>query len=108
MIYTAANELRKGFESNFLVFDDAEQLRGVLQDDDILDALKHKQFDALISTYTTVNYHITRPFETLKEAYNRMLQTGQYMLPVMDGEALIGVLDMAMIQNYIKLKSRMS
>lgn len=107
-MHTAAAEMTKGIESDFLVFDDADQLRGVLQDEDILDAAKNKQYDAMVSSYMTPNFLKTQPFESIKDVYNRMLQSGQYLLPVLDGDNLLGVIDMTMLQNFIKMQSRMS
>jgi Zn-dependent protease len=107
-IHLAASEMAKGVESDFLVFDDAEQLRGVLQDEDILDAAKNKQYEAIVSTYMTPNYLKASPFESIKEVYNRMLQSGQYLLPVMDNGQLLGVIDMTMLQNFIKIQNRIA
>ena len=111
-IYAAVQELTKGSELNFLVFDSDNILRGVLQEADILDAMKNHHFDALISTYSTYNFEKTSPDETLKVVYEKMVRTGQYMLPVVeehkkttsDEEAVInqssimGVVDLPVIE----------
>ena len=82
-IYTAIQELTKGKELNFLVFDSDNILRGVLQEADILDAMKNHHFDVLISTYSTYHFEKTDQKENLKEVYDKMMRTGQYILPVL-------------------------
>jgi signal-transduction protein with cAMP-binding, CBS, and nucleotidyltransferase domain len=107
-INMAATEMAKGIESDFLVFDDEQQLRGVLQDEDILDAAKNKHYEAIVSTYMTPNYLQATPFESIKDVYDRMLQSGQYLLPVMDDGQILGVIDMNMLQNFIKVQNRIA
>jgi Zn-dependent protease len=101
-IYKVAEIASKGIETDFLVFDDTEILRGVLQEDDITDAIKNKHFDSLIFAYTTHEFTSIMPLDTLKEAYQKMLSTGQYILPVMNNGKLEGVIDMESIQKYMK------
>ena len=108
-IYTAIQELTKGKELNFLVFDHNNILRGVLQEADIHDAMKNHHFDALISTYSTFHFEKTNPNENLKEVYEKMIRTGQYILPVLNdtttgGETIdyqtdvLGVVDLPVIE----------
>ncbi len=117
LMQTAASEMAKGFEANFLVFDgsdilnDAEiptqaSLRGVLQDDDILDAVKNKHYDALVFTYMTHEFKTIHQYDSIKEVYYKMLETGQYLMPVVQDEKVIGVVDMAMMQNFIKFQEK--
>jgi Zn-dependent protease len=106
LIRTASSEMTKGFESNFLVFDDADILRGVLQDDDILDALKNKHYDALVFTYMTHEFKKIALHDSIKEVYYKMLETGQYLMPVMQEDTVIGVVDMVMLQNFIKSQEK--
>jgi Zn-dependent protease len=108
LIRTASSEMTKGFESSFLVFDDADILRGVLQDDDILDALKNKHYDALIFTYMTHEFKKIALYDSIKEVYYKMLETGQYLMPVMQEDTVIGVVDMAMLQNFIKSQEKVA
>ena len=102
LIQTAISEMKKGTENNFLVFDDKEILRGILQEEDIIDAAKNKHYDALVFTYMTHEFRIVTPYESIKEVYYRMLQSGQYIMPVMKEDTLIGVVDMRMLENFIQ------
>ena len=117
LMQTAASEMAKGFESNFLVFDggdilnDTETsaqsgLRGVLQDDDILDAVKNKHYDALVFTYMTHEYKKIYLYDSIKDVYYKMLETGQYLMPVLKDDTVIGVVDMVMLQNFIKFQEK--
>jgi Zn-dependent protease/CBS domain-containing protein len=106
LMQTASTEMAKGVESNFLVFDDADILRGVLQDDDILDAAKNKHYDALVFTYMTHELKKISPFDSIKDVYYKMLETGQYLMPVMQNDTVTGVVDMVMLQNFIKFQEK--
>jgi Zn-dependent protease len=106
LMQTASTEMAKGVESNFLVFDDADILRGVLQDDDILDAAKNKHYDALVFTYMTHELKKISPFDSIKDVYYKMLETGQYLMPVMQDDTVTGVVDMVMLQNFIKFQEK--
>ena len=108
LVQTAASEMKKGNEFNFLVFDDDDLLRGLLQDDDVLDSVKNKDYNALVMTYMTTNFQRAKPFDSIREVYYKMLHSGQYLTPVMNGDELIGVVDMAMLQNFIASHEKVS
>jgi Zn-dependent protease len=106
LMQTPASEMSKGFESNFLVFDDSDILRGVLQDEDIVDAVKNKHYDALVFTYMTHEFKKLSPYNSIKEVYYKMLETGQYLMPVMQDEKVMGVVDMTMLQNFMNFQEK--
>jgi Zn-dependent protease len=106
LMQTPASEMSKGFESNFLVFDDSDILRGVLQDEDIVDAVKNKHYDALVFTYMTHEFKKLSPYNSIKEVYYNMLETGQYLMPVMQDEKVMGVVDMTMLQNFMNFQEK--
>jgi Zn-dependent protease len=112
LMQTPILEMRKGYENNFLVFGDDEilsdneiptqsGLRGVLQDDDIMVASKNNEHNALVLTYMTKDFEKTVPYESIKTVYYKMLETGQYLMPVMNEEEVLGVVDMHQLQNFI-------
>jgi Zn-dependent protease/CBS domain-containing protein len=103
-MHKAAQIKTAGTETNFLVFDDAQILRGVLQEEDIDDAIKNNHHDGFVFAYTTHEFVSTSPTDSVKEAYHTMLQTGQYILPVFQEGKLEGVVDMAHIQRFMKGK----
>ncbi len=108
LMQTPILEMRKGYEQNFLVFGDDEILRGVLQDDDIMVASKNNDHEALVLTYLTPNFEKTTPYESIKNVYYKMLETGQYLMPVMNDEELLGVVDMHVLQNFIASHDKIS
>jgi Zn-dependent protease len=105
----AANEMRKGHELNFLISDEPNTIKGILQEEDILDAIKNNQLEAMVSTYSKREFAFASPFESVKEVYNRMLTTEQYILPVYDTAGqVLGVIDMATLQNFIRIQMETS
>lgn len=104
LIQTAAIHIQRGSESNFLVFDDFNLLRGILQEEDINDAMKNQDYNAIVYTYMTHEFRIVTPYESIKEVYSRMIQSGQYIMPVMNGETLMGVVEMSHLQSFITEK----
>jgi Zn-dependent protease len=119
LMQTPILEMRKGYENNFLVFGDVEilsdneiptqsGLRGVLQDDDIMVASKNNEHNALVLTYMTKDFEKTVPYESIKTVYYKMLETGQYLMPVMNDEEVLGVVDMHQLQNFIASHDKIS
>ena len=98
-IFSATIIVKKGIETSFLVFDDAEILRGLLQENDLADAVENRQFDALISTYSTICFENNVPNADLKSAYDQMLQAQQSILPVIENGVVVGVLDWSAVTN---------
>lgn len=108
LMQTPILEMRKGFEHSFLVFDDATTLeseakilRGVLQDEDTMICDKNNDHNALVLTYMTKDFEQTIPTESIKNVYDKMLETGQYLMPVVNEKTLLGVVDMYALQNFI-------
>ena len=110
-INNAIQELTKGNETHFLVFDDTHILRGVLLEEDILDALKNRHYDAMVSSYTTFNFEYISLDATLKEVYDKLYRTNQSILPVFaqnteggNSENILGVIDMVTFEKFMENK----
>ena len=102
IMHTATSQWQKDREINFLVYDNDKILRGVLQDGDIQDALKNQAFDALVSTYMTVNFYTIQETDSLKNAYDKMVETGQSLLPVINTEgSVVGIIDEEILSKFI-------
>ena len=108
LMQTPILEMRKGRENNFLVFSDDEMLSGVLQDDEIMVASKNNDQDALVLTYMTKDFEKTVPYESIKTIYYKMLATDQYLMPVMNDNEVVGVVDMHVLQNFIATHDKVS
>ncbi len=103
VMHTAIKKCSESIVKDFLVFDDAQILRGVLQEADINTAKENNHFDALVSTYTTKNFQSARPTESIKSIYDRMIKIEQSLLPVLDTEGgVVGVVDFEMMENFMK------
>ena len=106
-INTAIQALTKGQETSFLVFDDTQILRGVLQEEDILDAMKNHHYDAIVSSYTNFNFEKTTHTATLKEVYEKMYRSEQPILPVFGADTeggateILGVIDAATLEKFM-------
>lgn len=102
-LFTVIEKSVKTGISDFLVFDDDQILRGVLQEEDIKDAEKNKDTDALVSTYTTTSFQTCTDSESIKSVFERMLQVEQSLFPVLNTEGgVIGIVDFEMIENFMK------
>jgi Zn-dependent protease len=102
-MHTAIEKRAKTDIQDFLVFDNDQILRGVLQENDIDDAQKNQHFDALVSAYTTTKFQTTTPSESIKSVYDRMLNVEQSLFPVLNTEgSVIGIVDFEMIENFMK------
>jgi predicted transcriptional regulator len=102
-MHTAIKKCSESVVKDFLVFDDAQILRGVLQEADINDAQKNGHFEAMVSTYTTVNFQSARPTDSIKSIYDRMIKAEQSLFPVLNTEgAVVGVVDFEMMENFMK------
>jgi len=103
VMHTAIEKCTNSKIKDFLVFDDTQILRGVLQEQDINDALKNRHFDALVSTYTTANYQKATLTESIKSVYDRMMKGEQSLFPVLNREGdVVGVVDVDMVENFMK------
>ncbi len=104
---TAIQELMRGKETNFLVFDDAQILRGVLLEEDILDALKNRHYDGIVSSYMTSKVEKTTPQATLKEVYEKIYRTNNAIIPVfntdseLDETEIVGVIDAQKLEDFM-------
>jgi Zn-dependent protease len=106
VMFTAIDKAQKSGIKDFLVFDDDNLLRGVLQENDRVDAERNQQFDALVSTYTTTNFQAITPSESIKSVYDKMIKGEQSLLPVLNREgSVVGIIDFEMIEAFMNRDS---
>jgi Zn-dependent protease len=102
-LFTVIEKSAKTGIKDFLVFDDDQILRGILQEEDIKDAEKNKDTDAFVSTYTTTEFQSSQSSDAIKSVYERMLQVEQSLFPVLNTEGgVVGIVDFEMIENFMK------
>jgi Zn-dependent protease/predicted transcriptional regulator len=104
----AVNELSKGVEGNFLVVDMHGVLKGTIQEDDIVNAMKRNEHTQTIARYTDYNYQIVTPEQTLRRIYQIMLTHQQFILPVLQSneKTLVGVVDWQTVQQILDIQEQ--
>ncbi len=103
---TPAGLLQQGGEKNFLVFDFDEKLAGILEEDDVVEAIKKKELTAPVSNFMEPKFEIVHTTESLKFVYYLIRQKGQSILPVANGHNLVGVIDEAGLDYFLNLQAK--
>lgn len=101
---TPIEMLQHGLERSFLVFDLSDKLVGALEEADILEAMKKRDFSAEITQYVQ-RAELVDAEESLQYVYHLMRQRGHSILAVVSGSELIGVIDEAGFQQFMRLKT---
>ena len=102
----AEDSLRRGYEKNFLIFNQEEQLMGVLHELFILEAIKKNDLQGPVAEYLSSNFEPIQKTDTLQMILKKMQIHGYSILPVFEEETLVGVLDVSMMNNFMKLKKK--
>jgi Zn-dependent protease len=120
-MYMPITALTKGIESDFIVVE-GEEIKGILSREAIIEASNQKLAalpiaDFLAKQELKINepvYQTASKQEDIKTIYIKMTETEQYLVPIFDEskstnciESLLGVVDMNMIQNYIKIQKQL-
>ena len=92
--------------AGFIVMDSDNFLRGIIEDEDIKDAVTNKDFENHVSVYMRPNFFTTRLDESIKDLYNRMQSTRQFYVPVMSNNEIIGTVDMDALDSFSKSNSK--
>ena len=96
--------LQHGLERNFLVFDLSDRLAGVLEEDDILAAIKKGDSGAEIARYARRVEWVSID-ESLQYVYYLLRQRGFSIIAVLEGGELAGVIDEAGFQQFLRLQT---
>ncbi len=100
---TAVNEWQRGSEKDFLVFDETENLKGILTEKTILQAIKTKSLEQPIEEFMRSDYESLVPEDELKQAFALIQWHGYNICPVYNSDQeLIGVVDATMLQNFLR------
>ncbi len=97
--------LRQGLERHFLVFDLDDRLVGVLEEADIIEAMRKHDLSSEISRYAKPNVKVVQQEESLEYVYHLLQQRGMGLLAVADQNGLVGVIDLAGLQNFLRINS---
>ncbi|MEY4936477.1 MAG: hypothetical protein RIS64_2836 [Bacteroidota bacterium] len=120
-MYMPIMTLTKGIESDFIVVEGAE-IKEILSREAIIEASNQKLAALTIADFLAkqapkINepvYQTASKQEDIKTIYIKMTETEQYLVPIFDEdkstnciESLLGVVDMNMVQNYIKIQRQL-
>ncbi len=103
-----AEAVTHGWEKNFLIFDEWQNLRGVLTEEGIMRAVKQQAFNRPITDFMLPGYEALLPTDSLRDALAHIQDSNRAMCPVYhpDGR-LMGVVEAGMLQNFIRMQQRM-
>ncbi len=99
-------ELTHGLEHNFLVFDEWQNLVGTLNEDQLMKAVRKKDFGSPVSRYLRRGSEGLLPADDLRSAVQKLQGNEVGILPVYEGGELIGVIDTQSINNFLAIQQR--
>ena len=81
-------------------------LCGILREKEIRLAIEKKDIAAPLQQYLTNIYGAALLEDKIKTVYNRMDNPGFQVLPVYDGGALVGIIDLPRMNTYLQNNTR--
>lgn len=101
---TPAAMLRQGLERHFLVFDLHERPVGVLEESQIVEAIRRHDLTAEVSDYMRGPVPVVRPDLPLRELYQLTRTQDLAIVAVADADGrILGVIDEVGLQNFLRL-----
>lgn len=103
----AVDQLRRGMEKHFLIFDEWQNLAGILPESRIVQAMKNDEASqkevsqVMKETFTKLN-----PEEALHDVLSIMHRQEMDILPVYDRGKLLGVVDIDGMEHFLQLQQR--
>jgi len=97
----ASDLLLRNIEKNFLVFDTAGNLIGVLLEKQLLNAGKK---EVSVASLMQPHFETLRSSDSLKLVFEKIHREGQKILPVVENDELVGVVDISALNNFLRLK----
>jgi len=98
--------LQQGLERHFLVFDLHDRLVGTLEESKIVEAMKKRDLSAEIERYARPDVAMVSLEESLEYVFHLLQYRGVGLLAVADQGELVGVIDQAGLQNFLRLNPR--
>ncbi len=103
-----AGELTHGLEKNFLVFNDNEQVAGVLQEDDIIKAMKENALEQQVEQFIHTDFETIALTDSLKTVFTKMQWHDYDICPVQDENGqVLGVIDASQLHDFLRIQQRM-
>lgn len=102
------SELTHGLEKNFLIFDDYQHVAGVLQEEDIVKAMKENALEQPIVHYLHQDFETIAPTDSLKIVFAKMQWHDYDICPVQDENGqVLGVVDASRLYDFLRIQQRM-
>lgn len=95
------NQFKLGIERNFLVFDEWQNIKGILSEQQLSAVFKNKRSDK-IAAFLQRHYEPVLLHDPLKTAWAKMQWNNQSILPVFDKGRLVGVADEHGLNYFLK------
>jgi len=103
----ASNILKTGKETNFLVMGSEYNIRGVLTEATILKCIRSKQENESILSFVKAPIEMAMDNESIKSAYFKLQFNKQGILPISNGEQLVGVVDERIVEQFLTIRGKM-
>lgn len=102
-MYSAVSEIRKGAERSFLVFNQEGRLVGLLEEKEILRSIKENRKTAEVREFMRRDMVAVGPDTSLNRLYE-ILQTDLSIVPVMEGEEVLGLADVQGMNYFLRMQ----
>jgi len=107
----AMGPLNQGVERNFLVFDEWQNLVGILTEDKLLEALNKQEEQGstppLAGQLVNTRFEAILASDSLKSLFPKIQWKGHLLLPVYEKGKLVGVVDRSALNNFISIQARL-
>ena len=103
----AIEGVQSGVERNFLVSDAEGKISGVLHEAFIMEAIKKGAAQAPVAEYQSPKFEPVSPEDSLRSVFYKMQEKGYSILPVYREEELLGVIDVSMMNNFLRVQQKL-
>ncbi|MEL6922955.1 MAG: M50 family metallopeptidase [Bacteroidota bacterium] len=100
-VAVAIHELRQGLEKSFLVFDENDQLTGVVHQQQIKAAQQEGKIDQVVGEFMMERPPMLSPNDNLRLVFQTMQKNNNWLLPVASDGAIVGVIDVRMMNELL-------
>lgn len=99
----AISSAEKGLEKNYLVFD-GDRLVGYVPHGYLIFLLKNQSADRTMHQSMRIDHQVIGVDYPLKAIYHKLLSTGMPIVPISDGDVILGAIEESQIRKYIDIK----
>jgi Zn-dependent protease/predicted transcriptional regulator len=99
--------LLAGTERNFIVAAPDGGVAGILYHHRVMNAFKEKRLDERVADLMDVDFQQAHPNEELTEVYRKVQGRNHSFFPVVEGDKIIGAIDMENINEFMMIQARL-